>query len=284
MAATKKSTTHSSEKKKLTLGDLTKKLSGISASQVGYVLLLIAFFAIGYLVARVQHLESAKTATTTTTQPAAQAAPKISLDKVKEVFKNSKVKFGDTNKKLVVLEVADPSCPYCHVAGGKNPELNKQVGQQFVMTADGGTYVAPVPEIKKLVDDGKASFAYIYYPGHGNGEMGMKAMYCANEKGDFWAVSDLLMSAQGYTLLNDTVKNDPAQSQTIVDFLSGATDATALKSCIDSGKYDEQLKKDTAVATEIGVQGTPGFYLNDTLFSGAYSFKDMEQAVKDAGI
>ncbi len=272
--------------KAVTVGQIGNNLSNMSLGKVLAVVFLVVIllnigsFFLGFMFAKIQYLEKGGA----TAQTATPQTPKLSLDEVKSAFKKSAVKFGGTDKKLVVIEVADPSCPYCHIAGGKNPELNKQVGPQFTLSTDGGTYVAPVPEIKKLVDEGKASYSYIYYPGHGNGEMGMKAMYCANEKGDFWAVSDLLMSSQGYDLLNNTVKNDPAQTQTLVDFLSGATDATALKNCLDSGKYDQQLKDDTALATQIGVQGTPGFYLNETLFSGAYSFKDMEQAVKDAGI
>lgn len=77
----------------------------------------------------------------------------------------------------------------------------------------GGTYVAPVPEMKRLVDEGKAAFVFIYTNGHGNGEMGTKAMYCAHEKGNFWPVHDKLMSSEGYGLLNDVVKNDKTKSK-----------------------------------------------------------------------
>ncbi len=44
-------------KQSQTIGDLTKKVSQIKTSQLVYILLLVAFFLIGYLVARVQLLE-----------------------------------------------------------------------------------------------------------------------------------------------------------------------------------------------------------------------------------
>ena len=222
-----------------------------------------------------------KPAATNDTAPAAPAET-VTLTQIKDLFKKNVVKFGDANKKLLFVEVADPSCPYCHVAGGLNGELNKQVGDKFTLVADGGTYVAPVPEMKKLVDSGKAGFIYIYTPGHGNGEMGTKAMYCANEKGKFWDVHDLLMTNAGYELLNNTIKNDKAKSGEIAEYLKSAFDSEQMKTCLDSGKYDKRLGEDVAIASSLAVSGTPGFFVNATRFAGAYSYKDMESAVADA--
>lgn len=218
------------------------------------------------------------------TAPSAQPAPQptISIAQVKDVFSKSQIKFGDTNKKLVVVEVADPSCPFCHAAAGKNPELNKQIDAKFTLVSDGGSYVAPVPEIEKLMKEGTAAFAYIYSPGHGNGEMASKALYCAFEKNKFWQVHDLLMSASGYDLINNKVKNDKTKSAEMADFLRLVFDPAAMKACLDSGKYDNRLKEDITLAQSIGISGTPGFYLNAVLFAGAYSYTDMEGTVKAA--
>ncbi len=259
------------------------------------VLLIIASFLIGSLYTKVQYLEKgAKPSTvagdTTGTaqgQPQAPAKPAISLDQIKNIYKEAVVKFGDTGKKVLFVEIADPSCPYCHVAAGKNPSLNseidKQTGrQQFTLVADGGTYVAPVEEMKKLVDAGKAGFAWIYTPGHGNGEMGTKALYCAFEKGKFWEVHDLLMTSEGYDVLNNTIKNDKTKSTDLAQFLSPVFDAVQMKSCLDSGKYEAQLEKDVEIASNVGVSATPGFFVNTTNFAGAYSWKDMESVVTEA--
>jgi protein-disulfide isomerase len=181
-----------------------------------------------------------------------------------------------------LVEVADPSCPYCSIAAGHNPELNKQAGSQFIMKADGGSYVPPVPEFEKLVKDGKASFVYLYSPGHGNGEMGVKAMYCGFENGKFWEVHDKLMTAEGYDILNNSVKNDKAKSGELAQFLAPVFDAAKMKSCLDSGKYDAQPTQETAISRGLGVSGTPGFYVNDQLFPGAYSYSDMQSAVESA--
>lgn len=255
------------------------------------IILLVAVIAgaffLGKLWTKVEILEkggantaqTAQPATTATTNAAPQAPPPAQTDQIKDAFSESQIKFGNPNSKIIFIEVADPSCPFCHIAAGLNPELNRQVGDRFKLVSDGGTYVAPVPEMKKLVDSGKAAFAWIYSPGHGNGEMGTKALYCANEKGKFWEVHDKLMTSAGYDLVNNVVKNDKTKSQELVDFLKGVYNPSDLKSCLDSGKYDDRFSTDISIASGLGVQGTPGFFVNTQRFAGAYSWKDMESAV-----
>lgn len=241
-------------------------------------------FLVGVLWQKVENLSkgTTNTAAQPTQQQPVQPTVTANLDQIKGLFKKDLIKFGDENKKVIFVEIADPSCPFCHVAAGKNPELSKQMGAQFTLTSEGGTYVAPVPEMKKLVEQGKASFIWIYFPGHGNGELATKAMYCAHEKGKFWEAHDLLMTNKAYTFINETVKNDKAKSAEMAEFLKDAVDPGFIKSCLDSGKYDGRLANDNTVAREIGVQGTPGFFVNDKTFAGAYSYKDMEATVTQA--
>lgn len=220
--------------------------------------------------------------TTTSTGTTTPATGSASLDTIRGLFAGDYVKFGNADSKVLFVEVADPSCPYCHIAGGKNPELNKEAGAQFTLVADGGSYIAPVEEMRKLIDEGKAGYMYIYSPGHGAGEMAMKALYCAYEKGKFWEAHDILMTDAGYSFINDTVANDKAKSQQMADFIKAAVDPSFTKSCLDSGKYDARLTADTTTAASIGISGTPGFYVNDKTFAGAYSWTEMKPTVDAA--
>jgi len=256
------------------------------------VLLLVASFLLGALTTKISYLEKNGNNQAAAPTPAAaqqqadaqpQVAPKVDINAIKNVFKDKNViKFGDANKKLLLVEVADPSCPFCQAAAGKNPELSKQMGTQFILVSDGGTYISPVQEMKKLVESGQAAFAYIYQNGHGNGEMAMKSLYCANEQGKFWDAHDKLNTNDGYNLINNDVKNDKTASGKLADFLSGVLDSSALKSCLDSGKYDGYLANDQKLAISLGVSGTPGFFINTTNFAGAYNWKDMQSAVDSA--
>ncbi|MFA7301708.1 MAG: thioredoxin domain-containing protein [Candidatus Shapirobacteria bacterium] len=227
--------------------------------------------------------KSSKVSGETTTATPTSAKPKeITIDQVKDLFNDKNIAFGNKDSKLLFVEFSDPSCPYCHVAAGKNGDLNKQMGQQFILKADGGTYVAPVPEMKKLVDAGIAAYVWIYANGHGNGELATVAQYCAQEKGKFWEVHDLLMSDKGYEMLNTTVKTDKTKTGVLADFLDSAVKSSDMKACIDSGKYESRLTQDMAIAKEFGFQGTPSFFVNTTNFSGAYSFTDMQVAIDGA--
>lgn len=251
------------------------------------VISVVMAFAIGILWEKVNKLEGGNTTATAkitpTTSAAAQANKNnVSLDQIKKLFGMDLVKFGDDKRKVLFVDISDPSCPYCHIAGGYNPELSKQAGDRFKYIKDGGTYLPPVTEMKKLVDQGKASYVYVYTVGHGNGEMGAKALYCANEKGKYWEVHSLLYSNKGYELLNNTVKNEKSKASDLAEFLKSAINASEMKSCLESDKYDKRLTADSAVAQSLGVSGTPAFFVNSTFFAGAYSYKDMESVVTAA--
>jgi len=248
-------------------------------------------------------LSTSTTGSTTSSQTSSTqaTATTVSLDQIKGLFSASgNLKFGDTNKKLLFVEFSDPSCPYCHVASGKDAELNKQFGAQFTLAQDGGTYVAPVIEMKKLVDSGQAAFVYQYTQGHGSGEIGAQAFYCANEKGKFWDVHDYLMSNVGYTFMNaaenaHAKKNPTAKEVTqgyriytdadlnkMADFLKNVIDQDFMKGCLLSHKYESKLAEDANTASGFGIQGTPGFFVNNSSYPGAYSFKDMQTSVDTA--
>lgn len=247
------------------------------------VLIIISFilaFVVGVLWQKVSNLEKGSKTTDTTQEE--EPSVTVDISQIKDLFKKDLVKFGDSGKKVLFVEVSDPSCPYCHIASGLNSELNKQSGAQFTLVKDGGSYVAPVPEIKKLVDEGKASYVWLYYNGHGNGELASKALYCAYEKGKFWEAHDLLMTSKGYSLINDTIKNDKTQTGKLADFLKSAVTPSEMKSCLDSGKYDDRLAKDMEIGASLGVTGTPGFFVNENNFAGAYSYSEMESLVTSA--
>jgi len=266
---------------------MEKQLQAKSGSNKFFVvLLIIAAFAIGMLWQKNQTLEKTKapvpSAPTAIVQQGQQQKIEVTIDKIKALFSKDYIALGDNNRKVLFVEFSDPSCPYCHVAAGKNPELNEQVGSQFKLDTQGGTYVPPVREMKKMLDSGSASYVYLYRNGHGNGELAAQALYCANEKGKFWEAHDILMSNAGYKLINDTVRNDKATIPQLVKFIGNVIDSSFLTECLVKEKYADKLTRDTTIGNEFGVAGTPGFFVNTTNFAGAYSFTEMEPAVKKA--
>lgn len=255
----------------------------------GSILLSSIIFAAAFLIGvnniagAIRSMPAGTTTTTTATGDTTGGTVTVTKDQILALYDiPNGIKMGDSSKKVTFVEFSDPSCPYCHMASGKNAALNKEAGGQFVLVSDGGSYVAPVVEFKKLVDAGQASYIWFYTNGHGNGELGSKALYCAHDQGKFWEAHDYLYSAAGYTLLNDVVQNDKSKSGDLANAMGSVLDANALKSCLDSGKFDSRIAEDSAKGTELGVSGTPGFFVNETNFAGAYSYTSMQGVVETA--
>src|SRR3989339_642510 len=245
------------------------------------ILLVVGAYVLGVYKTKVTYLEkgtpNAVTQGGETTQPVAPTS--VDLAKIKDKFDGKHITFGDKDAKTVFTLVSDPSCPYCHIAGGLHPELNN-TSTQFKLVQDGGTYVAPVLEIEKMVKAGEASFIFLYSMGHGNGEVGTQALYCAYEQGKFWEANNVLMTKAGYDLLNDVVKNDLTQSAKVVKLLGRAVDGGKLQSCLDSKKYANQPAEDMAFVRELAAPaagfGTPTFFINDKIVEGAQPWSALE--------
>ncbi len=250
------------------------------AGSVGTILAVLVAILIGYLTFKVNDLE--KRVKVVESKPAGAAAQAqepqkpVEMDKIKALITKGNIVLGDTKSKLIIVEFSDPSCPFCHVAVGLNPEIS---GDRFKTVADGGTYVPPVPEIKKLVEAGKAVYIPMYANGHGSGEIAAQALYCAQEKGAFWNTHDLLFTKAGYDLINETVKNDKANAPQLAQYIASAVDPTFMTECLSSGKYAPKIAADQAKAQELGFGGTPMFLVNGERFNGAYSFTDMQATV-----
>jgi len=242
------------------------------------VLLIVGAYFLGVYKTKTEFLEKGVGAGVQqpTTQQQAAAPTSIDLEKIKTKFDGKHITFGDKDAKLIFTEVSDPSCPFCHIAGGLHPELNN-TSAQFKLKADGGSYVPPVPEIKKLVDEGKAAFVFLYSNGHGNGEVGTQLMYCAHEQGKFWPVHDKLMTKAGYDLINDVVRNDVSKVGELIKLVGNAADGGKLQSCIDSKKYANQPADDMAFVQSLtGGSGTPTFFVNEKIVEGAQSWSAFE--------
>ncbi len=247
------------------------------------ILLVVGAYMLGMYKTKVEYLENGAANTVAQVGQPAGAPPAgqpVDIARVESLFEDeSNLVLGKRDAKIKFVEFSDTSCPFCHVAAGHNPELAKQMNPQFITVDQGGTYVPPVQEIKKLVDEGKAALAWFYTPGHGNGELGTLALYCANEQGKFWEAHDLLMNNEGYTLVNDKVKNDRTKFAEVVSFLSSAVDSGKLTSCLESKKYEGRVTSDPQVASGFGYGATPTFFINEKVVEGAASWNDSFKSV-----
>jgi protein-disulfide isomerase len=101
----------------------------------------------------------------------------------------------------------------------------------------------------------------------------MKVLYCANEQGKFWELEKVI---------NDN-QSDVADVAKVKSFAAGVgADMDKINSCLDSKKYDSKLVSDTNIGTKSGVNGTPAFFVNKTLVSGAQPFSAFKTVIDAA--
>jgi protein-disulfide isomerase len=86
-----------------------------------------------------------------------------------------------------------------------------------------------------------------------------QAAQCADEQGKFWEYHDALFS-NAYPLGTEAYASYAQEL---------GLDATALTECIDSGRYEAEVMADYQYASNLGVNGTPTFFINGIPLVGA---------------
>jgi protein-disulfide isomerase len=247
----------------LTLGDVFSYISNIRATQLLYVLLLVAVFSIGYLLARVQLLEkggsqntggtTAPTQGTGTVPDPAAPDPKTVLEKLNNGHLPVK---GDNNAKVTVVEFSDFECPFC---------------ARF--------YADTLPQLTtEYIDTGKIAFYYRHYPlsFHPQAVPAALASECANDQGKFWEMHDKIFDE------NNAGKLGTATTDTFKQYAADlGLEANAFDSCFDDKTHQAKVDEDFAAGNEVGVSGTPTFYINGRQMVGAQPFASLKAIIDE---
>lgn len=95
------------------------------------------------------------------------------------------------------------------------------------------------------------------------------AAQCAHEQDNFWGYHNALFMSQGQFTREQFL--NIAQSLKL--------DMAAFTSCLDSQKYRDEVVEDALAAQELGVRGTPAFFVNGRFISGAQPYQVFAQAI-----
>jgi protein-disulfide isomerase len=139
---------------------------------------------------------------------------------------------GDAKAKVVLIEFSDYQCPFC-------------------MEYFTNTYRKVIDEYVKT---GKIRYVVRDFPGEGihpNALKAAEAARCATEQGKFWEMHDALFTNQRN--LATTGMTDAAKSVGL--------DLAAFTTCLDSGKHTAGIRKDENETAQLGVKGTPAFFV-----------------------
>ena len=154
--------------------------------------------------------------------------------------------FGSPEAKVKIVEFSDFECPYCSRAAKGVDAVKKQFGDQV-------------------------QFAYRHFPlsFHPAARPAAELSQCAIEQGKFWELHDEIFDHQ-QELSAASLRGMAERA---------GLDMTKVDECLMSGRAAKQVDEDIAKATEIGVRGTPAFYINGRAFDG--NPEDLVSAVED---
>ncbi len=157
---------------------------------------------------------------------------------------------GEEDAPVTIVEFSDYECPFC---------------VRF--------YSNTFNQLKtKYIDTGKVKFVYRDFPlsFHQNAQKAAEAAECAGEQDKYYEMHNKLFEdgvAGGVTAFK-------GYAQEI------GLDTSKFNSCLDSGKMASEVKKDFDDGAQFGVSGTPAFFINGKLLTGAQPIQAFEQMIE----
>lgn len=158
---------------------------------------------------------------------------------------------GNPDARVTMIEFSDFQCPFC---------------ARYDLTA--------FPQIKKeYVDTEKVKIVFKNFPLpiHQNAEIAAEASECAFEQGKFWEYREKLFSNQQ----NLSIENLKQYAKDL------GLDQEKFNNCLDSGKFKEEVKGDLNEGVDVGIDGTPTFFINGEKIVGAQPFSEFQKVIED---
>ncbi len=97
------------------------------------------------------------------------------------------------------------------------------------------------------------------------------AARCAHDQGKFWAFHDVLFATPPRSSPGDLTAHAKQVGLDVVTF----------DQCMASGKHEAAVRKDVEEGARLGVNGTPSFFINGRLVSGAQPLEAFVQIIED---
>jgi protein-disulfide isomerase len=154
---------------------------------------------------------------------------------------------GSEKAPVTIVEFSDFHCPFC---GKVEPTMN---------------------EVMKNYP-GKIYRVWRHYPlpFHQGADLTAEASECAAEQGKFWEYHDKLFEKPG------GFKGEDALIGVAKDL---KLDEKKFGECVKSRKYKDVVAKDSAKGSQVGVNGTPAFFVNGKSLSGAQPYASFSQLI-----
>jgi len=194
-----------------------------------------------------------------TAQPSPVVQPTPTQPAVVEASADDDPFIGPEDAAVTIIEFSEFLCPYC---------------QRFALQT--------LPQIKQAYE-GKVRYVYRDFIVHGEPATKIsEATECADDQEKFWEYHDHLW--ENYSTLGQQAgAGMDALTSTLKGYASDlGLDTDTFDDCLDSGKHTSEVQKDSQDARAYGVTGTPAFFINGRLVSGAQPFSVFQQVIDAA--
>jgi len=177
----------------------------------------------------------------------AQVTIRLSRPRI-QVAANPERLRGSSKAPVTIVEFSDFQCPYCRRTQSTLQELLAKYGD-------------------------RVSLSFRDYPLrqiHPQAQLAAEAARCAGEQARFWEYHDALFTAAKLD------RDGLVEQARALKLDEGKFDA-----CLSAGKYKAQIEQDLQDGTRAGVNGTPAFFINGILLSGAQPLEAFSAIVDD---
>ncbi|HUV42458.1 MAG TPA: DsbA family protein [Patescibacteria group bacterium] len=223
-----------------------------------FVLALIVAFLIGMFVMRFLGQGGEGKKEIAQASPAPQAAQEqgevLGEEQIKKIESGGAAVKGEENAPVTIVEFSEYQCPYCgKYVMESYPQILEEYGDQ----------------IRYIFHDFPLQF-------HAHAQKMAEAARCAGDQGQYWQMHNLIFENQEEWSGKESVDADIDNFVSQLNLLNKAEFDT----CLDSGKYTQVIETDRDLGLEVGVQGTPTFFINGQMLVGAVPFSNFKTIIE----
>ncbi|PIN85123.1 MAG: disulfide bond formation protein DsbA [Candidatus Diapherotrites archaeon CG11_big_fil_rev_8_21_14_0_20_37_9] len=182
---------------------------------------------------------------------------------IKALFEGVAAKEGSDDAEIVIIEYSDYQCPFCRSWYNQS---KSQLNEEYI-------------------DTGKVQFIYKDFPlnFHPMAQPYAEAARCAGGQGKYWEMHDKIFDEQSKfgqgTISNLTQEDIKTWASDL------GLDTGEFNSCLDSGKYTQEIQANLSEGQQVGVSGTPSFIIGKRdgtgqLIVGAQPYATFKSAIE----
>jgi protein-disulfide isomerase len=124
----------------------------------------------------------------------------------------------------------------------------------------------------EYIQTGQVQLIYVDFVVHEDALLAHEAAHCAGEQDAYWEYHDVLFENQ--STVEFTAENLKGFAEEL------GLDTEAFGECLDGNRFRGFVLAQTQRASEIGLQGTPTFLVNDEVIPGLPDYSQLQEIIE----